>query len=503
MRLACVEIPAFPLQLLWRAEPALRGLPVAIVDHDRPHGTVLWSSKHAREAGVQVGDRYAFALAQCRDLRARRMPEATIAAANEQLRAVLHRLSPRVEPGDPGTFWLDGDGLERVFPDATQGTAGRAWADTIEHELRQLGYRPTIVLGTSRFATYAIARGTRTGVRLTRDPADERALAEHVPLADIRLSPKLCDALGRLDVWRIGGLIRLPYDGLLERFGPDAARLHALASGERWDPLQPVAPPEAPDERVLFDDEERDLERLVFAAKPPIERLLQRLARRGRSLITLHVELTLKHGVGKVSLRRDALKPAVPTLESRTLLRLLHLRLTGRPPVAPINAVRVWADDQVATREQLALFVHAPRRDLRAANEVIASLRAELGDDAVLHAVPREGHLPEARYSWEPIDHVVAAAPPTQRARQLVRRIFDKPRQLPVQGRGLRDDGWLLSGLAHGAVVRIRGPYVVSGAWWMREISRDYHFADLKRGERLWVYYDRHRRRWFWQGAIE
>ncbi|HEY0194862.1 MAG TPA: hypothetical protein VGC42_27305, partial [Kofleriaceae bacterium] len=84
-----------------------------------------------------------------------------------------------------------------------------------------------------------------------------------------------------------------------------------------------------------------------------------------------------------------------------------------------------------------------------------------------------------------------------------VRRVFRRPRKLPMLYKSRRDDGWLLSGLAHGAVVRIRGPYIISGGWWMKEISRDYHFADLKRGERLWVYYDRHRRRWFWHGSIE
>jgi len=70
-----------------------------------------------------------------------------------------------------------------------------------------------------------------------------------------------------------------------------------------------------------------------------------------------------------------------------------------------------------------------------------------------------------------------------------------------------RDDGWLLSGLEQGAVVRIVGPYVVSGGWWQSSapqgICREYHFAELRRGDCLWVYYDRNRRRWFWQGSVE
>jgi protein ImuB len=70
----------------------------------------------------------------------------------------------------------------------------------------------------------------------------------------------------------------------------------------------------------------------------------------------------------------------------------------------------------------------------------------------------------------------------------------------------------LLSGLEHGAVVRILGPYVVSGGWWQgtgaggtsgHGLHREYHFAELRRGDCLWVYFDRNRRRWFCQGAVE
>jgi len=295
----------------------------------------------------------------------------------------------------------------------------------------------------------------------------------------------------------------LPGGGILERFGREAHRLYQLAAGERWDPLVPLAPPEAPDERVLLDDEEEDVERLVFVAKAPIDRLLDRLAARGRAVTALHLELSLKHAVGKIEVRAECIKPAAATLDGRALLRLVHLRLTGMPPTAPVNALRVWADEVAATREQLALFASRPRRDLRAADDALAKLRAELGDDAVVRAVLREGHLPEASFGWERLVHVVPATPEPRLVRPLVRRMLVRPQPLPPQARQVRDDGWLLSGLEHGAVVRIVGPYVVSGGWWTHEVHREYHFAELKRGDCLWVYYDRNRRRWFWQGAVE
>lgn len=509
MIVACLDLPALPLQLVWRSEPSWRAHPVVVIDEDRPQGGVRWACERARAAGVVAGQRYAHALSLCGELRARVVPPEQLEAAITELRTALHRLSPRVEPGDPGTFWLDGDGLERIFGEgAAPGERrarprGAAWAAAIAEAVGALGLRGTIVVGSSRFATYAIARGAGRGVIVLRSPEEERERARAVPLARLEIAPKLRDALARLGVTTVGQMVRLPGGGILERFGPEAHRLYQLAAGERWDPLVPVAPPEAPDERVLLDEEDDDIDRLVFAMKGPIDRLLDRLAARGRAAAALHVELTLKHGVGRTALRADCIKPAAPTLDARALLRLVRLRLTGMPPAAPANAIRVWADDISASRDQLALFAARPRRDLRAADEALARLRAELGDDAVVRAVLRDGHLPEASFGWERLVHVVPAAPAPPRVRPLVRRLLPRPQPLPPQARQVRDDGWLLTGLEHGAVLRIKGPYIVSGGWWAQELHREYHFAELRRGDLLWVYYDRNRRRWFWQGGVE
>src|SRR5262245_37520010 len=107
---------------------------VVVIDDDRPQGSVLWACERARRAGILPGQRYAHALSLHRQLRARVVSSEMIAAAIGELRTALHTLSPRVDPGwrsesaslhsgsgEPGVFWLDGDGLERIFPGA------RAW----------------------------------------------------------------------------------------------------------------------------------------------------------------------------------------------------------------------------------------------------------------------------------------------------------------------------------------------------------------------------------------
>jgi protein ImuB len=97
---------------------------------------------------------------------------------------------------------------------------------------------------------------------------------------------------------------------------------------------------------------------------------------------------------------------------------------------------------------------------------------------------------------------LTTSSPREVAAGRLVRRIYARPVPLPSRPRQ-EPDGWMLRNLEQGPVVRVHGPYVISGGWWNRAVQREYHFAETQKGELLWVYYDRNRRRWFLQGRVE
>ena len=520
MNVACVDLPALPLQLVWRRFPSLRSQPVVVVAEDRPQGEVLWACERARAWRVLPGQRYAHALSLCKELRAQVVSSQELAAVVAELAQALAAVAPRVEPAGEhasatakapqradqlvhehaGTFWLDGTGLGRLYD------SGETWARAILAAVRGCGFVASVVVGYSRFATYAVARATSAaglGPVVFASEEQERTAARGVLLERLDLAPRLRDALARLGVFTLGQLVQLPSSGIRERFGAEAHRLVQLAAGERWDPLVPSAKVEVEEQRILLDDEERDLEALVFIIKGALDRLLVKLSGRRRALTTLHLELRLRHSIHQLETRVDCITPAEPTLDSRSLLRLVHLRLEGSPPAAGVVEVRLWASECPATAEQLSLFAQRPARELRAANEALSRLRAELGEDAVVTPRLREGHLPEARFGWQRLSSLVEARPALGAAQPLVRRIFSRPQPLPPQVGSVRDDGWMVSGPEHGCVVRLAGPFVLSGGWWAGEVQREYHFADTRRGDCLWVYYDLARRRWYWQGAVE
>src|SRR5699024_440084 len=127
-RLACVDLPAFPLQLLLAREPAWRDLPTAVVEEARPRGRVLWVNERARRSGILPGHRYAQAAALTPELRAAPVSMAEIGASSRQLTETLRRFTPDVEPifegalGDSsgaGTFFLSGAGLGKLIGSAS------------------------------------------------------------------------------------------------------------------------------------------------------------------------------------------------------------------------------------------------------------------------------------------------------------------------------------------------------------------------------------------------
>jgi len=85
----------------------------------------------------------------------------------------------------------------------------------------------------------------------------------------------------------------------------------------------------------------------------------------------------------------------------------------------------------------------------------------------------------------------------------LIRRVSQKPVRLAGGPYHSHEDGWLVLGPKPGNIDKLTGPDGVAGGWWKREIQREYYYAETRAGDLLWLYYDRVRRRWFLQGAVE
>ena len=318
------------------------------------------------------------------------------------------------------------------------------------------------------------------------------------------------EALAKLGIRTVGELIQLPGVGLLKRFGKKAYRLHRLAAGDLWTPLQPQPVTEPMERHTDLEAPEPDAERLLFLIKQLLDPLMKGLTSKGEALHELSLQLVLENA-GE---RMERIRPAAPTLDTKQVLGLVRLRLESLELEAGIVEFTLTACGTKVTHEQNLLFAEKPSRDPKDGSRAFARLRAEFGDAVVARARLLDGHLPGARFRWEPLEAMSLPDPgkpkTSIRTRPLVRRIFEKPIPIPPQSRRepplcqpLCPNAWLLRGLEEGPAQRFIGPYIVSGGWWSGSVHREYYFMKMKRGAIHWVFYDRRRRRWFLEGRVE
>ena len=218
-RTACIDLPAFPLQLLLRRQPRWRAYPVAVVESDRPQARILWVNERARASRILPGMRYAAGLSLTGDLRAAEVPAKEIDGAVAELVERLRRHSPRVEPSrdDPGAFWLDASGLTRLYGSLD------TWAGGVRAGLDRQGFTSVLAVGFGRFGAYAVAKAGR-GLVVLRSPDEERAAVRRVPLDRLTLEPEARDTLHKLGVQSLGQFLDLPPEGIARRFDAEGAR---------------------------------------------------------------------------------------------------------------------------------------------------------------------------------------------------------------------------------------------------------------------------------------
>jgi protein ImuB len=493
-RLACINVPALPLQLLLKKHPDWSAYAAAVVDHDTPQGKILWVNQKAWGTRIRPGQSYGEGLSLDPGLRAGVITSNEIEDGVDAIVSRLTRFSPEIEPSRDlaGIFWLNAAGMTLLFPSLDD------WADSIRKDLEAFGVRSRMAVGFSRFGSYALARSTRKNI-VVEDPHQEEDLSRKVPLERLDLAPKLRDTLAKLGIHTVGTFLRLPAGGILQRFGQEAYRLHRLANGDLWAPLTPQAPEAPIEQRILLDEPISSVSRLLHIIEDLLAPVLEAQSSKGMALSALHLLLVLDTRDHVI----ETLKPAEPTLDKAVLLELVKLRLHTTQLPAGVIELEFRGEAVPANREQLSLQTITARRDLAAADRALARVRAEFGEEAVVAAQLREGHLPEAGFTWTAFGKLPEAKPRKIALRPLIRRIQASPSPLPARPRNERNDNWFMQGLEYGSVVRMLGPYIVSGGWWMSAIHREYHFIETRRGDLLWAYYDQRRRRWYLHGRVD
>ncbi|HGG57020.1 MAG TPA: DNA polymerase Y family protein, partial [Nannocystis exedens] len=353
--LACVSIPELGLQALLRRPEFANATALALIDRPGPQTRIAACTESAQHRGVRRGMRASVAMGLCEGLHTIAIDDQELASIQDTIGDELGRFSPRIEPGPPGsgTFWLDPSGMARLYGPPL------SWAKAISIHLEDLGWRSTIVVGFRHFLTRALAESSdRLSVFVFKSPQEEAIAAQSVPLRGLGLPPRRVAALASLQVDTLGDLIRLPSADLRARFGVEVAKLQADASGSSWRALRPRLQREPARANIIIDPPEKLDERLLFAIKGILPKLIEQLRDAGEKVHSLALQLLLDRS-DPIDL---TIEIAVPTAKLLPILDLIRLRLGSVTLESPVSELVITLSGSRPTLPQLDLLAERERR---------------------------------------------------------------------------------------------------------------------------------------------
>lgn len=510
-RIACVDILALGVQYNIRAESAEEEVPHVLIDTRTTARRVLQTNAAAQRAGLRPGMRLQEAQSVCPQVRASTEDPQALEAARQELCAQLRTFSPWVErhPQWPDTFWVRGDGLSSLWSSASE------WGRAMHTHLALQGWKASVVVGFSRFFALAIARKTPSELKVFRTAEQERETAFKTPLKSLVSDLKLHKEFKALGVQSLGDLREIPAGAIQRRYGKEAAQWAQWVRQERTLQSQATTPIPSYKENIEWDQPVAQHTALLFLLQKPLDQLLQKVQHAGYRCEALRIRCYLDWGKyideSLEKRARDAgiepyghleftLRAAFPHLDTTRWAELLRLRLARI--VFPLGVMSVELSAQparAAARQEIWQGVERARIP-DALHEALSTLRAELGEDAVSCLNTQDAHLPEVRNFQRPLHDLSPAEPHPMWTPVSVRRMHARARLLLPQSTECALLPWLQS--QRHTVNRMQGPYLASGAWWEKPVQRAYYYVLLNEGEVLWVYYDRVRQQWMWQGSI-
>ncbi len=373
------------------------------------------------------------------------------------------QFTPRISLEPPRALLMEVEGSLRYF--------GGRWKflAQLRAGLSRLGFKARIAEAPAARAALWLARGD--GGRL-----------ETLPVAVTGLAPEALELLANLGISTVGGLLRLPREGVARRFGQGLLEQIDQVGGKAPEPREFFVPPARFSAQLVLPAPVAQADRVLFVARRLLDQMEGFLAARqagvrGFSLDLLHEDSpATRITVGLAACGRVA----------EHFMRLLRERLAAIALKAPVEAIRLEAGEPEFLPGKSGSLLHDAHAGGEAWLQLVERLQSRLGSDAVHCLDTHPDHRPER--AWIPVS-------PGQ-------GFFSKegrekgPRPL-----------WLLDPprhLAEGEFSLLAGPERIESGWWDgAEAQRDYFIARTGESSLAWIYRQRGAepgRSWFLHG---
>ncbi|AYD89863.1 DNA polymerase Y family protein [Actinomyces sp. 2119] len=208
---------------------------------------------------------------------------------------------------------------------------------------------------------------------------------------------ELVEVLGRLGLYTLGDLARLPHADLAARFGPTGARLHRLACGTEHEVPRVTRPARDVSVEAVLDPPAQRADTAAFAARNLAEELVSRLVSLGLAADRLLVEASCQDGTGLCRCWMLETTPTAAEVTDRVRWQLegwLAGR-SGRPPASALERLRLVALGLFpAGAAQTGLWRGAGDQSARRAHRAASRLESLLGAGSV--------QVPQVVPGWDP-----------------------------------------------------------------------------------------------------
>jgi protein ImuB len=464
MPIVCALVPDYAVAVARLDRAELRDRPLIVADRlERGHAIALDPAAFA--LGARAGMTLVQAAACAREAAIAVDDPVRNRALWERALDALDAASPLVEDAGDGTAYLEMRGIAGVERDWLASVHDAFASDP---ELARLPLHAAIA--PNKFVARTAA-SVRDGNVV--HAGDERAFVAPLPLRALGLERAVLERLELFGVTNLRTLAALPHGPFVRRFGPEAARWHALAGGVDESPLVPRARRVTIDRSLYGEGTAEREDQLLFALRTLVTAVADDVAFLGKRCGVLRLELECEDGE-RVLL---ATTLAQPTAQSATMFDLLRARLEGVVLNSPVTGLRLGAERLEEGGAELSLFAGRDP-DPEIVGIALARLEAALGPHAALRASIVPGNRYESCVAYEPFtaerlartphaqhthtQHTHAAASETG---TLAYRVLE-PRAVDVRLQGGRP-----AFVGGRRVLDAAGPWRVDEAWWAQALD--------------------------------
>lgn len=227
-----IDMNAFFASVEQRADPALRGRPMAVIG-SKERGVILSPSYEARACGVKTGMMYWEARRRCPEIVLVPADSAKYSDACERLIGLWQCFTPSVELFSIDEAFLDVTGCEALFGDPVRiaiAIKERTWAET--------GLTCSVGVAPNKLLAKLGSDMQKPDGLVLIAPDDVAAALEDLPVKEIcGIGPNLTQSLAAMGIQTCGELGRTSLRKLTARFGIIGERLRDMGLGIDDDPV--------------------------------------------------------------------------------------------------------------------------------------------------------------------------------------------------------------------------------------------------------------------------